>query len=243
MEIRIRAKRSCWSVVVAAVMCGGTVAAQERGALHVGIQAGLLGLGVVAGYDIHDRVAVRTQANRLEYNYDGVEAGNDYTGDLALSSMALLVDWHPGGAFRFTAGALLNGNELSVGTSSRSLELGLSRYDGELEVRMTFDGLAPYAGIGWSAGRDRSGLGVVVDVGVLFQGVPKVTADGVVQAPGAGTCTIAVAADSSTTLTGSACGAWAGLREDATMEHEELADLLADFEMYPVAALGLVYRF
>ncbi len=218
-------------------------AEDDRGWPYLGVQGGLLGVGATVGYDVLDSVAVRGQINRLDYSYDGREAGNEYTGNLALSSTALFLDWHAGGAFRLTAGAVYNGNELTVDATSTALDIGSGRYDGVLGVRMTFDQLAPYAGIGWSSRRGERGVGVVVDVGVLFQGVPGLAADGAVEARGVGRCEVSVAADSVTTLSGPGCGALVGLREDATREHEELADALADFEFYPVATLGLVYRF
>lgn len=70
-----------------------------------------------------------------------------------------------------------------------------------------------------------------------------VTAEGAIMAPGAGVCHVSVAADSMATLSGSACGALVGLDANAMREHQELADALAYFEVYPVVALGLVYRF
>ena len=220
------------------------LAANADRAPHIGVQAGLLGLGVSAGLDVSEKFAVRAQLHSFDYSYDRAEAGNDYTGDLALSSTALLADWHPGGPFRLTAGLVFNNNELAVDASSTSLELGGGRYDGDLHVRLTFEQMAPYAGIGWSTRRDKQGIGVNVDLGVLFQGTPEVTADGEARAPGIGACGLSVAADGTATLTGSVCNeAFADLRSDVMREHSELTDALENLEVYPVAAIGLVYRF
>ena len=109
-------------------------AANGDRAPHIGVQAGLLGLGVSAGLDVSEKFAVRAQLHSFDYSYDRAEAGNDYTGDLGLSSTALLADWHPGGPFRLTAGLVFNNNELAVDASSTSLELGGRRYDGDLRV-------------------------------------------------------------------------------------------------------------
>ena len=222
-----------------------TAAANNGGTVHVGIQAGLLGAGLAAGIDVSEKLALRGQLNRFDFSYDRAEAGNNYTGDLALSSMALLADWHPQGSFRLTVGAVLNNNELIVNAVSSGLQLGTGRYDGDLQARMTFERLAPYLGLGWGTNRGKRGFGVNVDAGVLLQGAPAVTATGEARAAGTGTCRITLAADSSATLGGAACSqtAFAALRDDAMREHAELDDALADFEFYPVAALGIAYRF
>ena len=104
---------------------------------------------------------------------------------------------------------------------------------------MTFEQMAPYAGLGWST-RRKQGIGVNVDLGVLFQGTPEVTADGEARAPGLGACRLSVAADGTTTLTSVCSEAFADLR-DAMREHSELTDALENFEVYPVGIL--VYRF
>ena len=211
---------------------------------HVGVQAGLLGAGVTAGVDLSPRFALRAQLNRFDYAYERDEAGNDYSGDLSLASTAFLADWHPGGAFRFTLGAVLNDNELAVEASSSTLDLGDVSYDADLRVRMDFDRLAPYAGIGWSTRRAKGGLGVNVDLGVLVQGVPSVAVDGVARGPASTSCRLSIASDSSVTLGGSACpAAFPTLEQDAEREHAELADALEAFRAYPVLSVGLVYRF
>ena len=234
-------------VLVAFVLfaLAATATADNGGKVHVGAQAGLLGAGLVAGFDVSDRFALRAQLNRFDYSYDKAGAGNDYTGDLSLSSTALLADWHPGGPFRFTAGAVFNDNGLAVNAVSSGLDIGQSRYDGDLRVQMAFDRLAPYLGLGWSTGRGKPGFGTNIDVGVLVQGTPLVTASGQARVDGVGACRLAVTADGSATLTGSACTApaFAGLRDDAMREHDELNDALADFELYPVASFGIAYRF
>ena len=148
------------------------------------------------------------------------------------------------GAFRFTLGAVLNDNELAVEASSSTLDLGDVSYDADLRVRMDFDRLAPYAGIGWSTRRAKGGLGVNVDLGVLVQGVPSVAVDGVARGPASTSCRLSVASDSSATLAGSACpAAFPTLEQDAEREHAELADALEAFRAYPVLSVGLVYRF
>ena len=237
--------RFTWLLVgVLALAATAAVAEDVRRTPHLGVQAGLLGIGVAAGMDVSDGFALRAQLNRFDYAYERDEAGNDYVGDLSLSSAAFLADWHAAGSFRFTLGAVLNNNELAVEASSAALDLGDVSYNADLRVRMDFDTLAPYAGIGWSTRRAHSGLGINVDLGVLLQGAPTVQVDGVARGPGGQQCGLSISPDSSATLSGSPClDAFPTLEEDAEREHAEIADALESFEAYPVLSVGLVYRF
>ena len=231
---------------VAFVLCTcGAAATAADGKAHIGAHGGLLGLGISAGGDVSDHFAVRAQINRFDYSYDKAEAGNDYAGDLSLSSTAVLADWHPSGPFRLTAGAVFNDNGLVVEAVSTGLNIGQGRYQGAFRVDMGFERLAPYVGLGWSTGRGTPGFGVSIDAGALLQGTPLVTADGEVRLDGGAACRLAVSADGTATLTGPACSAgdFDGLRDDVVREHDELDDALADFELYPVASLGITYRF
>ena len=187
---------------------------------------------------------MRAQLHSFDYSYDRAEAGNDYTDDLSLSSTALLADWHPGGPFRLTAGLVFNNNELAVEASSTFLELGRGRYDGDLRVQTTVDRLPRTpASAGVRGATSRASASTWISA-YCSRGHPEVTAEGQARASGIGPCRLLVAADSTTTLTGSACTeAFADLRSDAMREHGELTDALEDFEIYPVAVIGLVSRF
>ena len=135
---------------------------------------------------------MRVQAHAFDYGYDGEQAGNDYTGDLALRTAGVLVDWHPRGAFRLTVGAYANGNEMDARAEATALDVGGGLYEGDLRLSMSFDRVARYLGVGWRSGRARRGLGVAADLVVLLQGPPTVSAVGEI---GRGRrCTVAVSA-------------------------------------------------
>jgi hypothetical protein len=80
--------------------------------------------------------------------------------------------------------------------------------------------VAPYVGLGWGRAVRRQGrLGLLVDLGTILQGTPRVSlaADGV------------AAAD-------------AAFRQALERERAELADRLRAWRVFPVVALTLSYR-
>ena len=214
----------------------------------IGLHAGLLGPGVSAGVDLSRRFTLRAQVQSFDHDFDRTWAGNDYVADLSLSSSALLADWHVAGPFRLTLGAVANDNELAAHAGARELQIGSGVYDGDLEARVAFDSVAPYVGLGWSTGRGRRGLGVTIDLGVLLQGEPALSAAGEVRTVLGGapvSCGMSVGEDGTAAVTGTspACDLLLDLRSDVMEEHRQLTADLDEYEFYPVVALGLIWRF
>ena len=215
------------------------------GSLNAGLHGGTLGLGINGGYDFSKNLAVRGLYNHFDWDYDKRYAGNRYDGKLKLQSFGVAFDWHPfSGAFRLSAGAFLNNNELSASARSDDLVIGNAPYsDANLDLRMDFDTLTPYLGIGWASGRGQPGLGITLDAGAFFQGSPAVSASG-----RAGGCDFSISRRGSADADCPGPGPVAGtlesvLESDLESEHRELADDLDDFKLYPVLSLGLSYRF
>ena len=95
-----------------------------NGAAHVGLHGGTLGLGVNAGYDFSNDLAIRGLVNYFNLDFEKEKAGNEYDGELDLRSVGLVLDWHPfWGAFRLSGGAFLNNNQVSA--SAESVRAGL----------------------------------------------------------------------------------------------------------------------
>lgn len=214
----------------------------------VGLHAGLLGPGISAGVDLSGRFTLRAQVQSFDHDLGRAYAGNDYTVDLSLSSAALLADWHVAGPFRLTLGAVANDNELAASAGAQALQIGSGVYDADLEASVAFDSPVPYAGFGWSTGRGRRGLGVTVDIGVLLQGEPAVSAAGEVRTALGGApvrCGISVGEDGTAAVTGTspACDLLLDLRSDVMEEHRQLTVDLDEYELYPVVAFGLIWRF
>jgi hypothetical protein len=133
--------------VVALCACG---TAQAAG---IGIRAGTTGIGADVAWGIAPALSARVGYSALNWGYDVNTSNASYKGDLKLSNLSGLLDFHPlGPVFRITA-APGNSFSATVEPAHRA---------------------APYLGIGWG---DVSGAGVnfYADLGVMFMGSPKAT--------------------------------------------------------------------
>ena len=217
-------------------------AAGESRSLH-GVRAGVhvstLGLGVFAAWDAWDTFAIRGLVNYFDYDLED-ESYDDEANEvnLQLQSFGLVLDWHAfRNGFRVSGGAFVNGNELSSVDKGRDLDIGDGLYDGVLDTHTDFSSIAPYLGLGWSSGHGRSGLSVGIEVGVLFQGAPRLTFDGKVTSAETD-CDFSISRDGKATVCAELLSG--GLKEDLEAEHRDLSDSL---ELYPVVFLGMSYRF
>ena len=200
------------------------LAAGNASAVETALTAklGSLGLGVEGTFGLAEHFNARLGLNR--YDYDRTETISDirYDFDLKLKSISLFADWHPfGSAFRFTAGLMSNGNELSGSSVSDSLDIGDGTYvNVGLDAKLDFDSAAPYLGVGWgnalSAGK---GWGFNVDLGVMFQGAGNVS------------------------LTPTGPGAAFVDPADVAAEEQNFEDDIKNYKYYPVFSFGVSYKF
>ena len=212
-----------------------------NGAAHVGLHGGTLGVGVNAGYDFSNDLAIRGLVNYFNLDFDKEKAGNEYEGELDLRSMGLVVDWHPfWGAFRMSGGAFLNDNRISASTEGMAINIGDHEYPADLSFRMEFEKVAPYLGVGWTSGRGGSGLTFTADIGLLFRSAPKVSASGRIEG-----CDFTISRGGDADVD---CSQVPGVPEvpremDLELEHDALHDDLDKMKVYPVISLGVAYRF
>lgn len=207
---------------------------------RAGVQVSTLGLGVFAAWDVSEAFAVRGMVNYFGRDLGHHEAGIEYKVDLQLQSIGLILDWYAlRNGFRVSGGAFLNQNEFSAIAKDSGLEIGDNLYDGVFDALVDFNSVAPYLGISWNSGRGRSGLSVGMEAGVLFQGTPRLSANGAVTT-GAGTeCEFFISEAGNAMV----CSALAELKADLEAEHRELGDELSSYELYPVISLSVLYRF
>lgn len=190
----------------------------------VNIKAGTLGVGIEFSKSLSDKFSANLGFNSYQLNTTENTNGINYDYKFDLQSAALLANYHPfTGVFRFTAGALYNNNELKLtGKPSAGSTYTINGVTytaaqvGTLTGKLSFDKTAPYLGIGWGS-RPGSKLGLTADVGVLYQGSPK--------------------------LSLSASGAAAGLTSDLEQERKSAESDLNDLKWYPVISLGIYFRF
>jgi hypothetical protein len=215
------------AVTVAFVLSASPVAAGDFGA---GAVAGTLGLGAEAGYRFNPYLGLRAGLYAFRYDTDGEQDGIDYDVELELANAGAYLDWHPfGGGFRVSGGVVVNDNSLTGtgrpdgdgnytigGVTFTAAEVGALTGEG------SFDSAAPYLGLGWVFGaREGRGLTVSLDAGVVVQG------------------SLDVALDS----TGGTLSGDPALQAALAAEEAELEDDIDGFDLYPVLALGVGYRF
>jgi hypothetical protein len=197
-----------------AVALGACGAAQAAG---VGIRAGTTGIGADVAWGIAPTLSARVGYSALKWGYDVDTSNARYEGDLKLSNLSGLLDFHPlGPSFRLTGGVILNANKYQATGRPTSVP---GSFDATVEPGHR---AAPYLGIGWGnvAG---AGVNFYADLGVMFMGSPKAT----LSANCAG-------------LSGAQCTA---LQDQAAAEQARLEDQLKHFKAYPVLNIGLTIGF
>ena len=194
----------------------------------LGLRGGTLGGGVELSYALSQRAALRVNADGYNFKQTSTHDDIDYDMKLKLQTVSLLGDWFPfANNFRVSLGAMFNGNKFALKgqPSGGSYIINGVPYNaqdvGSLEAAVKFRKAAPYFGIGY--GRPiNSGLSLILDLGVMFQGSPRSKIDA--------TCT----------ATTPDCAA---LQRDAAAEQSRLDESLHEFKYYPVISVGLAYTF
>lgn len=200
--------------------------ADETGSFDVGVKLGTLGAGVEINYPIASNMSVSVGLNKFSQSETDTIESIEYDEDIDLQTLSLLFNYHPfSGTFRITAGAMLNGNELSLAAKpSANYVINGNPYPaadvGDLKATVDFKTLAPYVGVGLGHGTG-SGLSFTLDIGVLFQGEPNVDLES----------------------TGGSRSNDPLFLAELQQEEEAAEDDIDEFTMYPVIALGLSYRF
>jgi len=211
------------ALAASAIMTFGTASAD----FGVGVKAGTLGLGLEGRWNPVPMIDFRVGANAYDYDTDESTSDIDYDATLELDSYYITGNINfPLSPLRLTAGVFANNNEIALvsqDTGSQDIELGgiplPADVVGTVSGRTYFEDVAPYAGIGIDFEIfDKVGLNF--DVGVLWQGEPKVglTADGT----GSGQLPFEAALE---------------------LERQQLEDDLSDYKAYPVVSLAFIYNF
>lgn len=193
----------------------------------VALKLGAFGAGAEYTYAASERIAVRAALYGSQIGAEAEAAGIDYEVDVIWDSVAVGIDFHPGGTpFRLSLGVLKNDNGLrAIARPTNSIEIGNRDYAaagvGTLMARFGFDDTATYAGLGWDWSRNRRRFGVSFDIGLVDQGLPAVRL----------TATGALAADP-------------GFRADLAAEEAQLSrEEGGDLDVLPFGSLGFVFRF
>jgi hypothetical protein len=204
----------------------GTCAAAVYGQ-NVGVTAkvGTLGVGGDLTVGLGSELNLRGGYNWFSYDRTVSLNEADLDGTLDMNTIPVLLDWHCfGGGFRISGGVVVNNNEISLSaTPGTVLELDRRGFRVEsVDGSVTFDELAPYAGIGYgnAIGKDGS-WHFFCDFGVLFQGEPEVQATAKASNP----------------------GVQGALNRALQVEIDDYQKDIEDYAYWPVIAIGLSYRF
>jgi hypothetical protein len=198
------------------------------GAVAVGVKLGTLGVGVDVTTRLAAELDVRAEFNSFDYSTSGSHKEIEYNGKLKLATGGILLDWHPGGeGFRLSVGAFVNKNELganrisSGGTYTINDRIYSAQQVGKLTGRADFSSFAPYTGLGFGHTiSDRHHWSFVFDLGVLFEGAPRLT----VRSEGP------LSNDPE-------------FKADLEAERMKIQKDVKDFRVYPVIDFGFAYRF
>ncbi len=209
----------------------GVVEKKETAAGNIALGAHIstLGIGPEISLGLSDYFSSKVSVNWGAYDVEGETDDVDYDCELELMSGLITAEWFPwAGNFHIDAGLLANGNNFSgKGEPSAS---GTFTFDGvtytaaeagTVKVDIDFDDIAPYVGLGWgNTVAKNSNITFFVNLGVVFQGEPDVSIK------------------TSGTLANNA-----QFLARVEAEKRELEDDLDSFDIYPVIALGLSYKF
>ena len=204
-----------------------------------GADIGTSGVGIHAGMPLSfaHGLQARIGANYLHrYTFSRRTERVAYDFRASLRTIDLLLDWHPwSNGFRLTAGAIYNNNVVNaIGIPNRVAtfvfndETFNTTQVGKLIGRLDFPRIAPYLGIGWQAHAPAErGWSLSSDLGIMYQGSPRTSLE-------IGGCLLpANGCDLASTL----------LRPAIATETARLNEDLHTYRFFPVARLGLNYRF
>ncbi|MEK7810898.1 MAG: hypothetical protein AAB278_03670 [Pseudomonadota bacterium] len=195
-------------------------------------KVGTNGFGLGVATSVNGNLGLRAGFDTFKFATTQKDANGDYGIDFKLLNVSGLADWYPwAGKFRTTFGGVYNGNKAGLtakptaGTYTFNGQTYSSADVGSFSGEMTFNSFVPYFGLGWGnpAAQDKQ-WGMTMDVGMLFQGAPKI---------------------SNTVTCGTATNptVCAQMKNDVAAGATKLEGELKTFKILPVLSVGVSYRF
>jgi hypothetical protein len=203
---------------------------EDRSGTALTGKVGTLGFGAELNVSVSDSVNARFGINSGTYYSSNSRVSSNYDSNILLQTASALADWYPyQGSFRTTGGIFYNNNNATL----KAIPVGGNyiingvQYPttgiNSLQGKMTFNTVAPYIGIGWgNPVATGKGWGITTDIGVLFQGNPRI--------------------DMSATCTLTAPGACTAFNADLEAERARMESDLSNFIWWPVASIGITYQ-
>lgn len=197
------------------------------------VNGGTTGFGLGVAGKMSESVGGRLGFDTWKRTITQSDSEGNYNADLKLQTVGLLGDWYPfAGAFRATLGLVANGNKMTLtatptgGSYTFDGKIYSTAYVDSFAGEVKFNSTAPYLGIGWGnpVAKDKT-WGFVSDIGVLFQGSPKVSSTV--------TCTQAA-------ITAGDCDA---MKSSVAAGTAKLENEWSSFKYWPVISIGVSYHF
>lgn len=215
------------SLAISTLLASSVALADPDTNIFTTVQVGTLGPGLNIGYKFNPYFDIRANVNGLKYSRDVEVNDVKYDADLKLLTAGLLADYYPfANGFRLTAGAYYNGNKLSGNGHSTKDYYGIDPNDyGYERASVEYKKFAPYVGFGYQTNDDDSNWIFTADLGVMYQGKTKVS-------------------NSTTCYNAAVCSALQSQidRENAE-QRQDIQDKADKLKWYPVASIGIGYRF
>jgi hypothetical protein len=214
-------------LLVALAATAGTVHAAGAG-----LRIGTTGVGADFGWDIAPTLGGRVGLSGGNISRDFSTDDVKYDAKLKLANANLFLDWSPLGPFRITAGVIPNNNKIDLsgepngnGTFTINGVTYSAAQVGSLSGNVKpGNSIAPYLGIGYGNVWTK-GVNFYFDLGVMFQGSPKVS----------------LQANCNPTVVGAAqCAA---IQNDVEAERQKVEDKVKKYQYFPVANIGITIGF
>lgn len=197
--------------------------------IAAGLGVGTEGIGVQATTNIIPKTLNLNIGFSTIRPSESFTSGNvNYNATFRLQGEPITLSWFPfHGNFNLTAGLFLNQNRFAVtavpdasGTYTINGNTYTTSQINSISGHTNFNAVAPYVGIGWGDPMDGGRLTLTANVGAIYEGAPDVTL--AASGPEAGN---------------------AQVQQDIAAEQENVNSHLNGFQWWPVASLGLMYRF
>lgn len=227
-----------WAALVASVVADSVleertmnfdVPTSSENQISMGLNVGTLGVGVNLSLPLNESVSLRANINKFKYHLNKKYKKVSFSGDLDLSNGGVLLDYFPANNFfRLSAGAYINKNKVSgVSNFTKTLTVKVYHIKREftdhvkIESEAKFNNISPYVGIGWGNNISKKGWNTTLDVGMIYQGLAKITFDTTTKYD----------------LTKER------LKKDIQREKARVKDFARKYRLYPVISVGISYSF
>lgn len=215
------------ALIVSAILASTAAYAEPDTNIFTTVKVSTLGAGIDLGYKFNPYFDLRANVNGLKYSRDADINDVKYDADLKLLTAGLLADYYPfQNGFRLTAGAYYNGNKLSGTGRATKDYYGIDPNDyGYETASVEYKKFAPYVGFGYQTNDDDSNWIFTADLGVLYQGKAKVR-------------------NGTTCYNQFVCTALQSrIDQENAEQRDEIQDKADKLKWYPVASIGIGYRF